>query len=146
MAASLLGGCESKIQYEHATVKGKVTYNGKPVTFGQVLFVPIDPPKDGLMQPASGAIGTDGTYELKSEADAGAILGEHKVVVISIISPDANAPKAKEVENAAPTPSKASRATAFKSSIPSKYSDPASTTLTRKVVPGANTIDLDLTD
>ncbi len=146
MVIFLLGGCESKTHYEHATVRGKVTYNGKPVTFGQVLFVPVEPPKDGLAQPASGSINADGTYELKSEADAGAVLGEHKVLVISVIGDKpAETPEAPKAD-AAPTPSKTSSAVAFKSSIPKKYSDPGATPLTRKVVPGANTIDLELTD
>ncbi len=146
MAVFLVAGCEDKIRYEHATVRGKVTYNGKPVTFGQVLFVPVEPPKDGLMQPASGSINTDGTYELKSQADPGAVLGEHKVVVVSVVGDKPADPADAPKDNAAPAPSKTSKAVAFKSSIPKKYSDPGGTPLTRKVVPGANTIDLELAD
>jgi len=149
MAGLSLGGCGSGTQYEHATVRGKVTYNGKPVTFGQVLFIPVEPPKekDGLMQPASGSINPDGTYELKSQAEGGAVVGEHKILVISVLGdkPD-DTPDAPKPADAAPASSKTSKAVAFKSSIPKKYSDPGATPLTRKVVPGANTIDLELTD
>lgn len=147
MVGLSLGGCGSGTQYEHATVQGKVTYNGKPVTFGQVLFIPVEPPKNGLMQPASGSINPDGTYQLKSEAEGGAVLGEHKVLVISVLGdkPD-ETPNASKPADAAPAPSKTSQAVAFKSSIPKKYSDPAGSPLTRKVVAGANTIDLELTD
>src|SRR5438128_2436094 len=84
LAGLTLGGCDSRPHYEHALVHGKVTYQGKPVPLGSVLFVPVEPPKDGLMQPASGTINPDGTYELKSEEDPGAILGEHKVVVVAV--------------------------------------------------------------
>ena len=141
-----LVGCDSRIQYEHAKVHGKVTYNGKPVTFGSVLFVPVEPPKDGMMQPASGAISADGMYELKSEADVGAILGEHKVVVIAVDGGKAMEPAEAAKDNAAPTPSKSTGSVQFKSAVPKKYSDPSTTTLTRKIVAGDNTVDLELTD
>jgi hypothetical protein len=140
-----LGGCESAQHFEHAKVHGRVTYQGKPVPLGSVLFVPVVPPADGSMQPASGTINPDGTYELKSQADAGAILGEHKVVVMAV---DAG----KTPENYDPTkgpppgPVMAAGSHSFKMLVPKKYSDPASTPLTRKVVPGDNTIDLELTD
>jgi hypothetical protein len=139
------GGCGSEPHYEHARVHGKVTYQGKPVPLGSVLFVPVQAPPDGSMQPASGAIGPDGTYELHSRADEGAILGEHKVVVVAV---DGGQPAAP------PDPSKppaagagpAKKAARFKSLVPDKYSDPGTTPLTRKVVPGENAIDIDLTD
>ena len=150
LAVCTLVGCGSGISYEHAKVHGKVTYKGKPVTFGSVLFVPVEPPKDGLMQPASGTIQTDGTYELKSEADAGAILGEHKVVVIAVDGSKPAEPTDAAKTDAAPAPlagpSIAKKAGGFKSAIPRKYSDPTTTTLTRKVTAGDNTIDLELTD
>ena len=143
MSGFALAGCESKMHFEHAKVHGKVTYQGKPVTLGSVLFVPVEPPKDGSMQPASGSINPDGTYELKSEDAAGAILGDHKVVVIAV---DGGKPEAPKAADAAPAPASASKAVQFKTLVPKKYSDPASTPLTRKVVAGDNTIDLELTD
>ena len=148
LAVCTLAGCGSGISYEHATVHGKVTYKGKPVTFGSVLFVPVEPPKDGLMQPASGAIQADGSYALKSEADAGAIIGEHKVVVIAVDgSKSAETPDPAETD-AAPTPAAGPtmKSGGFKSAIPQKYSDPGSTPLTRKVAAGDNTLDIELTD
>ena len=142
LVAGATAGCDSKIHYEHAKVHGKVAYNGKPVTFGSVLFVPVDPPKDGVMQPASGSIGSDGAYELKSEGAAGAILGEHKVVVIAV---QGDKP-AGDADGAAPAPAKSANKARFKSAVPAKYADPASTPLTRKVAAGDNTVDLELVD
>ncbi|AGA24545.1 hypothetical protein [Singulisphaera acidiphila] len=144
MAGFTLGGCDSRLHYEHAKVHGTVTYHGKPLPLGSVLFVPVEPPKDGLMQPASGTINSDGTYELKSEADAGAILGEHKVVVIAIDGGQpAAAPDPAKAADASPAPAKMAR---LKSLIPNKYSDPATTPLTQKVVAGDNTINIEVTD
>jgi hypothetical protein len=145
MAGFTLGGCDSKPHYEHAKVHGKVTYQGKPVPLGSVLFVPVEPPKEGSMQPASGSINPDGTYELKSEEDAGAILGEHKVVVIAVDGgKPAPAPDATKPADSSPAPS--AKSVQFKSLVPKKYSDPSTTPLTRKVVAGDNTIDLELGD
>lgn len=141
-----LGGCDGEPHYEHAKVHGKVTYKGKPVPLGSVLFVPIQPPPDGSMQPASGTINADGTYELQSKADPGAILGEHKVVVMAV---DGGQPAAAPDPSKAPEivgPAPAKQAARFKSLVPEKYSNPESTPLTRKVVPGDNALDIELVD
>ena len=58
-----------EIKYEHAKVHGKVTYQGKPLTFGTVLFMPVEAPKEGSIQPASGPISPEGTYELTSRSE-----------------------------------------------------------------------------
>lgn len=150
LAGFSLGGCGSGISYEHAKVHGKVTYQGKPVPLGSVLFVPVEPPKDGAMQPASGAIQPDGSYELKSQEDAGAILGEHKIVVVAIEggppAPDTPKKNAKEAKDAEAGPAPTAKSVKFKMLVPKKYSDPATTPLTRKVVAGDNVIDLEITD
>ncbi len=145
MTGCTLNGCGSGIHYEHATVHGKVTYQGKPLTLGSVLFVPVEPPKEGSVQPASGEIKSDGTYELKSEADAGAILGEHKVVVFAMDSGSSAKDTAKAAD-AAPSPAGPAKAARLKSLVPKKYADPTTTPLTKKVVAGDNTIDIELTD
>jgi hypothetical protein len=145
MAGLTLGGCDSGPRYEHARVHGKVTYRGKPVPLGSVLFVPVEPPRDGPMQPASGTINPDGTYELKSAADDGAIVGEHKVVVVAVDGGQpAAAPGPPKAAESGPAP--AAKSVRFKTLVPSKYSDPSTTPLTRKVVAGGNTIDIELTD
>ena len=141
------GGCNPGSSYEHAKVHGKVTYRGKPVTFGSVLFIPVEAPKEGTMQPASGSINPDGTYELASQTTAGAILGDHKVLVIAVEGgKPAEAPAASKDGETAPLPAKGTKDAQFKSAIPKKYSDPTTTPLVRKVVAGDNTIDIELPD
>jgi hypothetical protein len=143
-----LVGCDSEIKYEHAKVHGKVTYKGKPVTFGSVLFMPVEAPKEGIIQPASGTISPDGNYELTSQSTAGAILGEHKVVVIAVEGGKLAPPSGAAKEGLqAPTPAvKGSKELQLRSAVPKKYADPSTTTLTRKVVAGDNAIDIELTD
>jgi hypothetical protein len=141
---SAICGCHSENQHEHARVHGKVTYQGKPVTFGSVLFMPVETPKEGLMESASGSINPDGTYELASQATPGAILGEHKVLVIAVAGPD-HADASKSV-GPAPVAPKGSKELQLKSAFPKKYADPSTTTLTRKVVQGENNFDLELTN
>ncbi len=149
LAVAVWVGCDSRPKYEHATVRGKVTFDGKPVKYGSVLFVPVETPQDGAVRPASGSIAPDGTYELKSEADAGAILGDHKVVVIAV---DGGKIEAGSAGNAAPAPAPGpsdgmrKAAGRFKSLIPQKYSDPAKSPLIKKVESGINTIDIELTN
>jgi hypothetical protein len=142
-------GCgDSGIKYEHANVHGKITYRGKPLTFGTILFMPVEVPKEGTIQPASGAISADGTYELTSQTTSGAILGEHKVMVIAVEGGKIAPPPAtaKDGVQAPVAATKGSKDLQLKSSVPKKYSDPMSTPLTRKVVAGDNAIDIELTD
>jgi hypothetical protein len=144
MAGFTLAGCDSKPHYEHAKVHGTVTYQGKPVPLGSVLFLPVEPPKEGSsMQPASGTINPDGTYELKSEADAGAVLGEHKVVVFAV---DGAKPATDSSKVAESGPAPVAKSVRFKTLIPNKYADPSTTPLTAKVVAGDNKLDFELKD
>jgi len=138
VACLALGGCESEKKYPHAAVHGKVTYKGKPLTFGSVAFFPVKPPEDGVLMPASGDIQPDGTYELKSRADGGALIGEHKVVVYAVEGTQTAAAK----EGAAPKADQGPK----KSILPMKYSAPDSTPLVRTVKEGDNSIDLEITD
>ena len=58
-------------------VTGRVLLaDGKPLTTGRVTFVG----KDGLIPPASGAIGPDGRFSLTTrDSDDGAVAGDYKV-------------------------------------------------------------------
>ena len=128
-----------------AKVHGKVTYQGKPLTAGSVLFVPVAPKEEGSRDyPAGGQIGQDGSYELTTvNPGDGAAVGDHKVVVISMTggaeSPtgfyDGSAPQAKPTKSAT-----------LKSAIPAKYAAPETTPLSFTVKPGDNAHDIDLTD
>lgn len=147
LGALALAGCDAAKHYEHATVHGTVSYKGKPLTFGTVLFVPVTPPEEGLPQPASGDIQEDGSYVLKSQEDPGAVLGEHKVVVVAVKNSAKPTPAADPADGPpSPAPMKGSKSVSLKSEIPGKYSDPISTPLTRKVEPGDNTFDIEITD
>ncbi len=61
------GGCGKR-----ATVTGKVTYQGRPVTYGSVIFLSAD------NTARSGAIAADGSYTVE-----GVPLGAVKIAVIS---------------------------------------------------------------
>jgi hypothetical protein len=65
-------------------VKGKVTYKGKPLTRGEILFEP-DSGRE-----ANGNIQPDGTFELSTfKAGDGAIPGKHRVAVSGTSKKDA---------------------------------------------------------
>ena len=60
-------------------VKGKITYKGKPLTQGQIVFEPND-----IGREAYGSIQPDGTFELSTFAKGdGAVPGTHRVTVMS---------------------------------------------------------------
>jgi hypothetical protein len=72
----LLGelGCNRGPQV--APIEGKVTYNGKPLTFGSVMLQP----RQG--QPAVAEIQSDGSFRLSTmKPNDGAIVGIHKIRV-----------------------------------------------------------------
>ena len=72
----LLCGCGPKVP-PTASVHGKVTIGGKPVTTGRITFYP-----ENNVRPAIGAIGTDGAYRLTTfHSNDGAILGKHVVTI-----------------------------------------------------------------
>lgn len=74
------GGCGSGDRpYVAPTlpVKGKVTYNGKPLTRGNINFQPVD-----IGREANGSIQPDGTFVLTTFKDGdGAVPGVHRVAV-----------------------------------------------------------------
>ncbi len=59
-----------------ASVTGKLTASGEPVTSGKVVFSPIG----GGVKPAAGTLQTDGTFELKTSGDEGVWPAQYKVV------------------------------------------------------------------
>ena len=65
-------------------VTGTVTYKGKPLTRGSVIFTPISGKVEGGGQIATGQIQSDGSYSLTTfDTDDGAVLGQHAVTVQS---------------------------------------------------------------
>jgi hypothetical protein len=62
-----------------APVKGTVTFKGKPLTKGRVVFEP-----DGAGKEASGEIQPDGSFVLTTyQKDDGAVIGTHHVSIIT---------------------------------------------------------------
>jgi len=137
VAGFTLGGCEAKKELPHARVHGKVTYQGKPLTYGSVMFFPVEAPKDGTLQGASGDIQPDGTYELKSQSTGGALLGKHKVVVYAV---DLGRSTQPSKGGTAPAATKGT----LKSVLPKIYSDLSTTPLVHTVVDGDNPIDIEI--
>jgi hypothetical protein len=115
-----------------AVVKGKITYNGKPVPNGTVNFLP----DDGNKPSATGEIQADGTYALQtflgSRPSEGAVIGKHKVVVVAMQDMATRLP-----EERSPLPPPI---------VPIKYTSPATSDLAAQVEDKENTINFDLQD
>jgi hypothetical protein len=78
--ATILTGCERSLQPSTThEVKGRVVLaNGKPLTRGRVVFMPIE----GLSPPASGDLEVDGSFTLTTrEPGDGAAAGQYKLRV-----------------------------------------------------------------
>lgn len=143
-AAGLVGllcsaGCGSgKNSVETVPVRGKVSYNGEPVTEGTLSFEPVHDHEGGegarTRRPAIGVIQADGTYEMSSfEAKDGVVPGEYKVAIQSY--------------KGGPSPEDPTAAEEWL--IPKKYGNSSESGLTAKVPAdetGAVEIDFELTD
>src|SRR6478752_10675518 len=79
LAAAVAIGCTKKGGLATAPVSGKVTYRGKAVPTGTVMFVPSEGPA------ATGEIGSDGSYKLTTFSPGdGAVIGTHKVTITAL--------------------------------------------------------------
>jgi hypothetical protein len=124
LAGALLAGCGPGGP-RLAPVRGKVTYRGRPVTTGTVTFVPDQPGPA-----ATGEIGPDGTYVLSTDRKAGAVLGRHTVMVLSLEDTAGRLPEQRK-----PLPGLL---------VPEKYGNNRRSGLTAEVREGENAIDFDL--
>lgn len=115
---------------ETAAVSGTVTFDGKPVTEGTVLFQPEKGPG------ATGALDAQGHYVLRTKKRAdGAPLGRNTVVILPLTTlggPDSPTP-GELVKRDFPN-------------IPDKYRRAETSGLVREVKPGSNTFDFELKD
>jgi hypothetical protein len=123
-------------------VSGRVTFNGKPVPTGTIMFHPDAGPA------AVGAIGPDGTYTLTTiKSGDGAVVGSHRVTIqATAVGPGSLAdPKSfeEEMQLAQRQDPKAKVLVPGKVEwiVPEKYSRPDTSDLTATVQPGSNTID-----
>jgi hypothetical protein len=120
-----LNGCSRRQGLETAPVSGKVTYRGKPLPNGTVMFVPGEGPA------ATGEIRPDGSYTLGTyTATDGAVLGNHKVSITALQNVGEALP-----EQRSPTPS---------SLLPAKYLNHENSGLTAEVKRGKNEVNFDL--
>lgn len=128
---TLLSGCSggSAEHIERAAVKGTVTYDGKPLASGSILFVPdVDAAGKPLRGKAAQAIITDGTYSLT--ADEGPTVGNNKVQ----ISATRKTGKFQESDG--------QKIEIEQQYLPAKYN--SSTTLSHEIKAGDNTADFTL--
>jgi hypothetical protein len=127
-AALCLAGCSGESRFETAAVQGKITYRGKPLSSGTIMFVPKDdrPSAVGEIQP-------DGVYRLTTyRENDGAVLGDHAVMITAV---EDNANKLPEERSGLP-----------QLLIPLKYASHTESGLTAEVKAGSNSIDFTLTD
>lgn len=117
MGALLLVGCSGDTA-DLVKVAGKVTYDGAPVTVGNVQFLPAA--ENAGLQPATGMIKEDGSYEMTSVHGTGVQPGNYQVSVSSMESIDITE---------TPMPPKYL--------VPEKYSTPQTSGLTIEVKDGS---------
>ena len=83
VALPLVGCGSNSNRPKTAMVRGKVTYDGKPLELGSLLFIP----KAGG-PPAQGNIASDGTYQLGTFTETdGAVVGEFQVIISAWTQP-----------------------------------------------------------
>lgn len=131
---AFLAGCGGS-EFQLAPVKGKVTYKGKPLEFGTVIFLPEKGPA------ATGQIQSDGSFVLETGtqtggARKGAVVGKHKVEI-----------RCLETQRPGFKPPEGQEMPAGKSLIPAKYNQADSSGLTAEVTAkGPNEFTFDLKD
>jgi hypothetical protein len=124
-----------------ATVSGKVTYNGAPVTGGTLMFY-----SEGKTEPTPGPINADGTF-----AFGGVPTGPMKVVVETdsvkkqVAGDYMHMDKMKPPEGKGPTGMVSTTPPVYVK-IPAKYLKPDKTDLTCDVKSGSNSFNFELKD
>jgi hypothetical protein len=82
---ALVSGCKGS-EYKTAPVRGKVTFQGQPVTSGQLFFYPLENQDDGRKDPGKPAfanIDKEGNYQLSTyDAFDGAVIGRHRIMFV----------------------------------------------------------------
>ncbi|QDU00905.1 hypothetical protein V6x_05820 [Gimesia chilikensis] len=131
IGCSLLVGCfgGSAEHIERASVSGTVTFDGKPLPAGNILFVPdVDASGNPLRGKAVQATITDGAYTIPAEQ--GPAVGNNKVQITATRKTG----KFQESDG--------QKIEIEKQYLPAKYN--ASTTLKQDIAAGENTADFTL--
>lgn len=139
-AVSLLGsslGCSggSRRSAQHTEVSGTVTYNGKPVTGGQIKFVGDD------WAAIEGVIDETGHYTINAPVGTVKITVDNRMVQAGAIREQASQGAGPRPGGPPPKPIKGKYV-----QIPEKYYDPARCGLSYTVQKGPQTHDVVLTD
>jgi hypothetical protein len=119
----LFSGCSGSSQ--EAQVSGQVRLDGNVIGPGTVVFEPIG---DG--KPALGPIEADGSYSVSTSHEVGLGAGKYKVAI--------------SIREVPATVKRGDLVPPGKLLIPQKYEDTATSGLEYEVVPGSNTIDINL--
>lgn len=128
-------GCGSNYS-KPAPVAGRITFQGKPVTEGVVIFHP----QRG--RPAIGIIGPDGAYKLTTyKKDDGAVPGKYIVTIESKRVSGGSRPKSLHEEL---TQGSSIEPPTVNWLVPEKYARPDTSPLTAEVVAGQNAFDFNL--
>jgi hypothetical protein len=125
-----------------ATVSGKVTYDGKPLSQGTIMFYPE------VGRAAVGQIGSDGSYTLTTfQPGDGALVGPHRVVIHatrvgpgSLVAPK-NIEEELELSHKGANGGKILVAGKVEWLVPEKYSQLSTTDLKATVEDRPNTLD-----
>ena len=123
--ALVAAGCQGK-----GDVSGKVTFEGKPLVFGTVLFEG----SDGSLR--QGNIERDGSYSV-----SGVATGEAKVAVSSLNPTSSDFQRIQREGRPQPPPQPEIRGWF---PIPDQYDAPYKSGLTYTIKPGPNTINIEL--
>ena len=124
MLLALAAGCEPGADHL-APVCGKLSYQGKPLRTGTIVFTP-DALRGTRGSMARADIQPDGTYSLRSNGMPGAAVGWHRVTVMATESvPVTVASGGVEADVMMP-----------RSLLPERYRDPELSGLSRQVRPG----------
>lgn len=124
-----------------APTTGIVTYKGTPLAGATISFISSDPDKGNL--PGVGSTDTEGEYRIQTYNRDGAVVGNHKVVIVAI---DENS-LARDPKSGAPLPRMHPKWKPPVSRIPDRYGHPESSKLTAEVVESSsNQFDFHLED
>jgi hypothetical protein len=147
VALALTAGCGSDDRPPLGRVWGTVTYNGKPLESGEVVFSPVLDSAARTGQPAIGTI-SNGSYTMTTFDDGdGALVGDHIVTVKSNEVIRSEKPRKNDVEKIrTPGPDGKLSYVTLKSRIPARYGNPNKTPLRYTVKPQSNEYTIELTD
>src|SRR5215213_9538816 len=124
--ALFVAGCGSKSELDLVPVRGEVTYNGKPLAEGTVVYLP-DQASAGRQ--ATGPINSDGSFSLTTQKrDDGVMKGSYQIVVLAY-KPHPGEPKTREEHEAMAQKGGIERGYI----IPVKYTEPATSGLSDTV-------------